>query len=55
LIVSWASRRRDPSTPADQYAEGEDFMNNIKINAYPLILLILVLIMVMCALTVNIN
>lgn len=30
-------------------------MNNIKINAYPLILLIMVLIMVMCAMTINIH
>lgn len=30
-------------------------MNNIKVNAYPLLLLVLVVIMVLCALTVNIR
>jgi hypothetical protein len=30
-------------------------MNNIKVNAYPLILLILVFIIVLCALSVNIH
>ena len=30
-------------------------MNNIKVNAYPLILLIMVLIMVLCAMTINIH
>ncbi len=30
-------------------------MNNIKVNAYPLLLLLLVVIMVLCALSVNIR
>ncbi len=30
-------------------------MNNIKVNAYPLILLILLIAMVLCALSINIQ
>jgi len=30
-------------------------MNNLKINAYPLLLLIVLLVMVLCALSVNIQ
>ncbi len=33
----------------------ENAMNNIKVRAYPLLLLILLLIMVMCAISVNLQ
>jgi hypothetical protein len=49
--IAW----RHSSDIRNVLAGGEELMNNIKVNAYPLILLIMVLIMVLCAMTINIH